>query len=76
MKKHTMVIVAVAFALLMATTVVCYSWCLGPPYNCSNCPYCGSLGTVIEQREVGSGFNKTCIYTMKCWNGHVWVCAQ
>ena len=70
------IIIGLVVVALFGMANLVYSWCMGPPYGCMRCPTCGSIGQVFLEEEVGTGFSKTCIYYLKCWRGHVWVCAQ
>jgi hypothetical protein len=73
--RKTMVIGLLVVGLLGITSLA-YSWCIGPPFGCTTCPTCGSIGTVFLQEEVGTGLSKTCLFYLKCWRGHVWTCAS
>jgi hypothetical protein len=54
---------------------VAYSFCVGPSFDCMTCPACGASGQVFQTQELNT-MPKTCVYTPKCWRGHVWSCAR
>jgi len=70
------VLIALILVGIFGIVSIAYSFCMGPPFGCTNCPTCGAIGTVFYKKEVGSGFSKTCLYYLKCWQGHVWNCAS
>lgn len=68
--------IALILSGLICLAGIAYAFCLGPPYECTKCPDCGSMGTVFKTEQVGEGLIRTCLFYLKCWRGHVWVCAR
>lgn len=70
------IIIGLLLVALFGMVSLAFSYCAGPPFGCKMCPTCGGFGQVFLEKEVGTGYSKTCIYYLKCWQGHVWNCAN